>query len=208
MGIRLQRHVRSLRNVVLDVRFGGRFLGGGAPTRFAHLHAHAVANSDYLAMEEVFGRASITDNSVIVDVGCGKGRVINFLLSRGIKCEIIGVEIDPEVASATARRLRRYRNVRIVSGNILEQWPQNATLFYVYNPFGAPVVERFCDRLAAHPRPFVLLYYNCVHRDIFASRGFRLEFHSRDTVPAFRHRLGDRDMIHDFCIIQPQGSGA
>jgi len=204
MGVRLKRHVRSLRNLILDVRFGGRFLGGGQATRYAHLHAHCVANSDYLAMAEMFGRVPLGDNSVIVDVGCGKGRVINFLLSRGVKCEIIGVEIDADVARATAHRLKRYRNVTIVTGNILDQWPGNATLFYVYNPFGAPVVEQFCDRLAAHPRPFVVLYYNCVHRDIFARRGFRLQFHQRDTVAAFRHRLGDTDMIHDFCLIEPQ----
>jgi protein-L-isoaspartate O-methyltransferase len=204
MRVRLKRHFRSLRNLILDVRFGGRFLGGGQPTRFQHLHAHGVANSDYLAMAEMFGRVPVSDDSVIVDVGCGKGRVINFLLSRRVKCDIIGVEIDQDVARATAQRLRRYRNVRIVTGNILDQWPRNATLFYVYNPFGAPIVEQFCDRLAVHPRPFIVLYYNCVHRDIFASRGFRLQFHRRDTVAAFRHRLDDIDMIHDFCLIEPR----
>jgi SAM-dependent methyltransferase len=208
MRSKIQRRVRTLRNLILDVRFGGRFLGGGEPTRFAHLHATAVANSDYQAMAEVFGRVPITDDSVIVDVGCGKGRVINFLLSRAITCDIIGIEIDPGVARATARRLRRYANVRIVAGNIIDEWPESATVFYVYNPFGAPVVEQFCDRLAAHPRPFVVLYYNCIHRGIFERRGFRLEYHRREAVAAFRSRLADTDMIHDFCLIRPNTPAA
>ncbi len=102
MWLKIKRRIRSLRNLILDVRFGGRFLGGGEPTRFAHLHARDVANSDYQAMAEVFAHAPITDDSVIVDVGCGKGRVLNFLLGQGVKCDIIGIEIDPNVARATA----------------------------------------------------------------------------------------------------------
>lgn len=200
MGLR--RHVTSLRNLLTDVRFGGRFLGGGQRTRFADAHATDVANSDYLAMAEMFSRIPIADDSVIVDVGCGKGRVINFLLSRGIRCEIIGIELDPEVAHATAQRLRNYANVRIVSGSIIDRWPEHATVFYAYNPFGAPVVERFCDLLETHKRPFVLLYYNCRHRDIFERRGFRMQLFRRDSVTAFHRRLRDADVIHDFCIIQ------
>jgi protein-L-isoaspartate O-methyltransferase len=205
MLAKLQRYARSLRNLIRDVRFGGRFLGGGVPTRFAHLHANDVANSDYHAMAEMFGRVALSEHSVVVDVGCGKGRVINFLLSRGAKCEIIGVEIDPDIARATAQRLRRYPNVRIETGNIIDLWPERATVFYVYNPFGAPVVEQFCDRLAAHSRPFVVLYYNCLHRQIFERRGFRVEYHPRDRLPAFQRRLGDTDMIHDFCLVEPPG---
>ncbi|HTC16681.1 MAG TPA: class I SAM-dependent methyltransferase [Steroidobacteraceae bacterium] len=202
--MRFQRHITSLRNLLRDVRFGGRFLGGGQATRFAHAHATDVANSDYLAMAEVFGRIAIADDDVIVDVGCGKGRVINFLLSRGIKCEIIGIEIDPEVARVTARRLRHYRNVSIVAGSVIDRWPEHATIFYAYNPFDAPVVERFCDLLAAHTRPFVVLYYNCRHRGVFERRGFHLEFLPRASVPGFQRRLADTDLIHDFCIIEPR----
>ena len=204
MRSKFGRYSRTLRNLILDIRFGGRFLGGGEPTRFAHLHAKDVANSDYLAMAVMFARVPLSRDSVIVDVGCGRGRVINFLLSRRIKCEIIGVELDPVVAHATAHRLRRYPNVTIVPGNIIDAWPKRGTVFYVYNPFGAPIVEQFCERLAAHTHPFVVLYYNCIHRDIFESRGFEVEFHPRNTEAAFQSRLGDRDMIHDFCFIRPR----
>jgi SAM-dependent methyltransferase len=203
MWVKVKRRIRSLRNLMRDVRFCGRFLGGGEPTRFAHLHAKDVANSDYQAMAEVFGHVPIKDDSVIVDVGCGKGRVLNFLLGQGVKCDIIGIEIDPDVALTTARRLRRYSNVRIVTGNIVDAWPESGTVFYVYNPFAAPVVEQFCDRLAAHPRSFVVLYYNCIYREPFERHGFQVEFHARETIPAFRSRLHDTDMIHDFCVIRP-----
>jgi hypothetical protein len=47
-----------------------------------------------------------------------------------------------------------------------------------------------------------MLYYNPIHLDIFERRGFVIEFHGKDTVPAFRGRLTDTDTIHDFCVIR------
>lgn len=198
-----QRLLRLLRSFSIDVRFGGRFLGGTVPTRYPHLHAHSVANSDYGAVAETFGRTTIGRDDVIVDVGCGKGRVINYLLSRKTKNRIVGVELDPDIAQSTAHRLRRYRNVTILTGNILDLWPEDATLFYLYNPFGEDVVRSVSQRLKIHPRRFTVIYYNCVHRAIFEREGFSVEFHSRDAVPAFRKRLQDTANIHDFCLVRP-----
>jgi hypothetical protein len=104
---------------------------------------------------------------------------MNWLLSRRVRNRLIGVEIDPELASAARRRLRSYRNVEIICGDVLELLPPDGTVFYMYNPFTAPIAERFAERLAqvaagrnnAPGRP-VVLYYSCVHVDAFASHPF------------------------------------
>jgi hypothetical protein len=53
----------------------GRPLGGTIKTRFAHLGAYDTANADYKDLAKLFAH-------LLVDVGCGKGRAINWFLSE------------------------------------------------------------------------------------------------------------------------------
>src|SRR5256885_3685560 len=100
---------KKVRSAALDVRYRG-LLNGSIPTRYAHLGAMEVASTDYDAMGAIFAGV-IRASDVLVDVGCGKGRVLNWWLSRGYTNEIVGLELDEEVAEHTRRRLRRYRQV-------------------------------------------------------------------------------------------------
>jgi SAM-dependent methyltransferase len=144
---RCRRARRLVRNVVLDLRYGA-FLGGTVPSRYRHLGAHDTANSEYDVLAQVFeGRIAPTD--VLVDVGCGKGRVLNWWLSRGLTNRIIGIELDPEIAARTRRRLRRYPNVTILTGDALALLPREGTLFFLFNPFAEWLLPRLKDRLDA-----------------------------------------------------------
>jgi SAM-dependent methyltransferase len=166
----LGRLKRLAANALLDLRFGGRFLGGLVRSRYKHLGARDCSNSDYAALALMWELFSLRPGDVVVDVGCGKGRVINFLLSRGVASTIYGIEIDPLIADATRRRLRRYRNVRILTGNALECLPPEGTVFYLFNPFYDYVLREFKDRLAALPNPeqIRIIYYNCVYLGVFS----------------------------------------
>src|SRR5438309_3201576 len=104
----LFRISRLARNIVTDARYGG-FLGGTKPTRFGHLGAKDTANTDYRSLEYSLG-PQLRQGEVVADVGCGKGRVINWLLSIGLANKIYGIELDPEVGEATRRRLSKFAN--------------------------------------------------------------------------------------------------
>src|SRR5262249_38218171 len=113
---------RLLRNSILDFRYGGSFLGGAVYNSRGPEGASMVINTEYGVMPQLFnGRVGKAD--VLVDVGCGKGRVINWWLSRGLGKKIIGVELDEHVAEVTKRRLRRYPHIEIRSGSILDVLP-------------------------------------------------------------------------------------
>jgi len=158
---------RLLRNILLDLRYGA-FLGGTRKTAYAHLGIQDTASTDYAALPLIF-RDGIKEWDVLVDIGCGKGRVINWWLSRGFRNSIVGIELDETVAQATQRRLRRYRNVKIVCGDAISSLPANGTIFYLYNPFDKPWVEALRDRLAGifAQGGKTLFYYNCVHASAF-----------------------------------------
>jgi hypothetical protein len=126
-------------------------------------------NTDYLALSYIFeNRIKPTD--VLVDVGCGKGRVIQWWLSRGYCNRIIGLELDEEIADNTRRRLLKYKNVSIIGGDAIQNLPADGTLFYLYNPFAAPIVAAFKKRLmilAGLRGKITILYYECMHVDVF-----------------------------------------
>ena len=165
-------HFRTkLANALLDLRYGA-LLRGGQETRHPHLGAYATNNSSYRAVQTLF-RGRVQPMDVLVDVGCGKGRVINAWLAQGYTNQIIGIELDAEVAQKTRARLRRYPNVSVHSGDIITNFPCDGTLFYLFNPFDAQVMSRFKDRLkeCLSRRAIgeaTVLYYNCCHVEVFA----------------------------------------
>lgn len=161
----LRRTIRRLptivRNAARDLRYGG-FLGGTIKTKQAHLGAHDVGNAEYDELARLFAGVEVAPEDVLVDVGCGKGRAINWFLSQYPDNAIVGIELDPEVCARTAKRLRRHANVNILCGDATELLPEHGTLFYLFNPFDEPVLVKFAEallRTSSGARRIV--YYNC-----------------------------------------------
>ena len=105
---------------------------------------------------------------MIVDVGCGKGRVINWLLMRHPANRIVGIELDPggvrrdgEAAAPPRPRddpLRRRARAAAADG----------TIFFLFNPFDESVTRRFADAfLALGPEGRRIVYYNDEYVDVF-----------------------------------------
>jgi hypothetical protein len=165
----VRRTPRIARNAVRDLRYGS-FLGGTVKTRFEHLGAHDAGNVEYEDLPPLFAPAEIGPGDVIVDVGAGKGRSINWLRERYPQNRIVGIELDPEIAEKTAQRLRRFDTVAIVSGDATKLLPTDGTVFYLFNPFDESVMRRFIDAYLASgmdPRRRIV-YHNCKFVQLFA----------------------------------------
>src|SRR5215831_10941419 len=136
--------VEAIRNILLDWKYGG-YCGGRIRTRFAGSGAHPTVSTDYYQLPKLFGPEGVRvrPDDVLVDVGCGKGRVLNYWLHSGLKNRIYGLELDPEFAGFAARRLAKFRNVTILAGDAIANLPDDATLIFLYNPFEGDVLERF-----------------------------------------------------------------
>jgi SAM-dependent methyltransferase len=155
-----------VRNFILDARYGGILAG---TVRSRRRGAADVTNSPYSVLPHIFsGRIGPTD--VLVDVGCGKGRVINWWLSRGLRNRIVGIEIEPDIAAAAARRLRSFPNVTIVNADATTAVPDDATLLYLYSPFDRATMRRLKSDLERRfaSRGITALYWNPQFVDVFA----------------------------------------
>jgi hypothetical protein len=80
------------------------------------------------------------------------------------------LELVPEVAARTARRLRAYPNVSVVVGDAMEQLPSEGTFFFLYSPFDRAMMVRFRDALRTRVRRLTelrVLYFNSRFADVF-----------------------------------------
>jgi SAM-dependent methyltransferase len=186
------RRARRLRNLMFDLR-AGHVLAGNRASR--HPSAHDVVNTDVTALERIF-EGRIRDGDVLVDVGCGKGRVLSWWAANSPGSRIVGLELDEQVAGETRARVRRHPRVSVIAGDAIENLPPDGTLFYLHNPFGEDTVRAFARRLG-ELRPGLagirILYYNPLHADVF------------EGDPAWsveRVSIG-AERFHALCVIEP-----
>lgn len=127
--------------------------------------------------------ADLSDYS-FVDYGSGKGRVLCLAALNPFR-QVVGVEFSEvlhrqaldNIAAFDASGRRRCGSITAVAEDAA-RWeiPETPCVFYLYNPFHAPVVAAVLERIRASwrraPRKMHLLYYNPVHREIIDEAGF------------------------------------
>ena len=171
---------RALPNLLRDLRYGG-YLGGSIPSRFRALGMHATESTDWWDLEQMFSHPDTVPRAgdVIVDVGCGKGRVLGYFarVTRGAN-RVVGIEIDPDIGARTQRRMRGLRSVEVVVGDAIELLPPDASLIYFANPFEEEIVRRFAEALEERSTRLAdvrIVYFNSAYTGPFVERGWRSE---------------------------------
>jgi SAM-dependent methyltransferase len=156
---------RKALTAVTDLRFGGYLLNGNLETSYAHLGAYSIESTGYDVLPALF-RDRVKDDDVLVDIGCGKGRVLNWWLSHFPKHQIFGIELEQSIGQQTRNRMRNYKNVGVLLGDARKLIPPNGTLFYLNNPFNAVVMREFMAELLKIPAGRII-YHNCTCIDLF-----------------------------------------
>ncbi len=162
--------IRTVKNFFRDIQIGGKFLGGGIESRYGDIGAFKTSNSQYEMMDIIFSGIDVSPKDVLVDVGCGKGRVLNYWLTKFPRNRIYGIELDPDIANNTARRLRKYDRCSIITGDAVENLPEDGTIFYLFNPFDEYVMSRFkeaIEKICRKNGNIRIIYLNCVYKDKF-----------------------------------------
>lgn len=152
----------------VDVRFGGKPCHDDVDGAVYCNGRHTMEHSRYHVLRHIFSQVPIYPDDVLVDVGCGEGRVINFWLSQGIRNQIIGIEAVEAVAASARSRYRKYDNVTILHGDAVEIVPRHGTLFFLYNPFSEETVAKF-ERAVRPLRPRLVYSHNLYMRSFLAN---------------------------------------
>lgn len=158
----------QIRGAWIDWRFGGTTFVN-EPSRFKHVGAHLVQSLDYENCAATTRLIQVQPDDVLVDVGCATGRMLNWWLACGFRNRMIGVELDPEIAEKTRRRLSPQKNVEIITGDAADCTPLSATVCYLFSPFSREVLQRWHDRILEHSLSgrLTVLYVNPQFLDVF-----------------------------------------
>ena len=143
-----------------DKRICGMSLAGFVPTRYGETHgATGSQSAPYRGLEEIFEHIKLDGNESFIDIGCGKGRVLAYMVSIGVPYPLTGVELDPDVASVAKSWTSRYPGVNVINGNAFELDYNDYSILFMYRPMETDTFKEFIDYLEGHLRRKVTLYY-------------------------------------------------
>ncbi len=131
--------------------------GGGVAGAAAH--AHEPTPTPYFILEDLFSRIHLDEDSHLLDVGCGAGRVLAYAVEAGLPGHFTGVELDPALAARAQSWTGPFDQVDVVCGSALDMPLESFTHFYLFNPFDNNVLLAFLDKLEARARRQVVLVH-------------------------------------------------
>lgn len=104
----------------------------------------------YTVLERMANSGYIGKRNVLIDYGCGKGRV-DFFLSYQFRCKTIGVEYDKRLYEVVLRNKKAAvsgRTTEFVLANAENyEVPIEADCFYFFNPFSIEILKHVMGRI-------------------------------------------------------------
>ena len=104
----------------------------------------------YTVLERMANSGYIGKRNVLIDYGCGKGRV-DFFLSYQLRCKTIGVEYDKRLYEIGLRNKQAAvsgRTTEFVLANAENyEVPIEADCFYFFNPFSVEILKHVMGRI-------------------------------------------------------------
>ena len=155
---------RKLKTMYIDTKYGYPLTELLHHTQNHEGAYPALSSGDY---DQIRTLDLLTNsNDVLVDVGCGQGRMINYWLEKKTNNRIVGIENDEGIARATKERLKSYKNVEIICGDATKCTPLDATFIYMFNPFDFETTQKFSDYIWDNRDHYArnnlqILLYNC-----------------------------------------------
>ena len=159
----LDRQLHSLRtdlDIRRDKRITGVSLEENVISPFAQSHgAIDTIHTPYGTLETVLGGERFAESDAILDVGCGLGRPLAYLVESGFPGRIVGAEINPPVAQRAAAWAQRYPQVSVLCSDVFLLDLNEYTHFFMWRPFDPEAFERFILKIEAELTHPVRMYY-------------------------------------------------
>jgi SAM-dependent methyltransferase len=136
---------------------------------------------------ENFRKLSLTTS--IVDLGCGKGRVLVVAAHYGF-IDITGIDFALELCQEAERNMEKVKSKfpqiqwNIVNSSVEEYdiMPRDS-VFFMFNPFTEEIIRIFLIKLEKscqkHPRTTYFLYASPQYKELLTNNGYEIIFQKR-----------------------------
>ena len=143
-----------------DLKVCGRSLANTIPTKYSDLGATNSQPSHWAVLKELFSDSRFSSEDKLVDIGCGQGRVIAFLIKNNFPGKIFGIELDSEIAELCRSWTENHKNVSIINQNAFEHNFNQYTVLFMGRPFEINQFKEFVDKLEQELDHPITLYHN------------------------------------------------
>lgn len=113
----------------------------------------------YWALDKIIGDIAFDESDSFIDVGCGKGRVLAFMQSKGYPCKLTSIELNKEVAEYAQKWASGYDNITILNGNAFELDYNDYSVLFMGRPFETETFHKFIDQLEEKLDRKIKLFY-------------------------------------------------
>ena len=119
----------------------------------------------YIVLERLVELDILKKDDVVVDYGCGKGRICFFINSQ-VGCRIIGIDHSERLLEIARENLESYGNgadIDFVNSKAEDYVPNGANCLYFFNPFSSHVFQEVLRRIGEsygrNPREILIFFY-------------------------------------------------
>lgn len=127
---------------------------------------HPYEPTPYTVLERLVNSGLITQEDVVLDYGCGKGRV-GFFLSYRTKVKTIGIEYDDRILDIALENqkttISRVKPDFVLTKAEEYEVPPDVNRCYFFNPFSVEILRKVMARIIEsyyeNPREVFLFFY-------------------------------------------------
>ena len=119
----------------------------------------------YIVLERLVELDILKKDDVVVDYGCGKGRICFFINSQ-VGCRIIGIDHSERLLEIARKNLEGYgdgADIDFVNSKAEDYVPDGANCLYFFNPFSSHVFQEVLRRIGEsygrNPREILIFFY-------------------------------------------------
>jgi SAM-dependent methyltransferase len=145
---------------------------------------HHYQGASYYILFSIFGHLPPEVRSLpFIDYGCGKGRAL-FVAEQCGFTNLIGIDIALELITVANENKAVYHKANPKSeihftfcDAVAYVIPDDASVFYFFNPFGAEVLQKvianITESVRLYPRTVYCIYLNPKYKEVFEEHGFQ-----------------------------------
>jgi len=145
-------------------------------------HATIYMPASYDILEDIFTHLKQNTIHHLLDIGCGKGRVLCVAAYHGVK-KLTGIDLSKEFCTDSVRNLEKIKqtlpDVEYVVKNTDAFYfdiPDDADYIFFFNPFDeiimSGVIKNIKNSIGINPRKITIIYLNPIHKNLFLNTGF------------------------------------
>ncbi len=162
--VKASRRLLRVMDEIMDRRICSRSLVKYVPSVYRD-DANGVGmtgsqSTNYIILNRIFSHVSLTAEDSFLDIGCGKGRVLAFLLMKHAPCALTGIEINEISGKVAQEWTAGYDQAAVMLGDAFELDYNPYTVLFLGRPFLPNTFLEFIERLEdTLTHPITLIYW-------------------------------------------------